>query len=313
MATVKLPLLARKNIRDEYDAKIGGLKEKIKEYTGEEYNFILDFPTLYPTLDTSQSYQAESPGTIAYNVFEGFTEKLGRITQEGEDKIVVDFFNWVVSSRNVNILVTDESTSYSSCRIKEGVLEILFKPGNYGTNSSYACDELEKELDKAFKASNPGELPLAAKKGFQDDFLAKKEKLEADIAEELLDNKVSLVADPEAIWKTALSEWEKLKKSEKSSIDLDSVARNMGSAIYAYFEGFLGQLQYKFKQDDMMVEAFMESCPSKEIRVALLPKGEISRTYNDAVFDDGALVIRTIPQYWYSNVSYACDEIDKLL
>lgn len=87
----------------------------------------------------------------------------------------------------------------------------------------------------------------------------------------------------------------------------------MGSAIYAYFEGFLSQLQYKFKQDDMMVEALTDEVSKKEVTVVIVPKGGLTRSYNDAVFEDGRLVIRTIPQYWYTNVSYACDEIDKAL
>ncbi|KAK6355584.1 hypothetical protein TWF696_004684 [Orbilia brochopaga] len=312
-APVKLPLIARKNIRDEYTAKIGGLQTELKEYTGEDYEFSVNFDVLYPTLKQDERYQVESPGTIAFNTYEGVVYKIKTMTKEGEDEAAKEFLNNVVSKKQINILVTDEASSYSSCRVKDGVLEILYKEGGYGTNAGYAADNLEKELDKAFAETNKGALPLAAKKGFRDDFVEKKADLEKKIAEELLGNTITLVADPDAIWKLANEEYDKLKRSEKSSIDLDGIARNMGSAIYAYFEGFLGVLQYKFKQDDMMVEAFMESCPKKEVHVKLVPKGELSRTYNDCKFEDDVFVIRTIPQYWYTNVSDAADEVEKLL
>ncbi|KAF3904414.1 hypothetical protein ABW21_db0205340 [Orbilia brochopaga] len=309
----KLPLLTRKNIRDEYTAKVPGLKERLKEYTGEDYDFIVNFEALYPTLKQDERYQTESPGTIAYNTYEGFVDKVKYIGKEGEDEVFKDFLNQVVSTKQVNILVTDEAQSYSDCRVKDGVLEILYKPDSFGTNSSYATDNLEKVLDKAFAETNKGELPVSAKKGYRDDFVEKKAELEKQVSEELLGAVITLVADPAAIWKLANEEYDKLKKSDKSNIDLESIARNMGSAVYSYFDGFLGVLKYKFKQDDMMVEAFMEECSKKEIHVKLVRKGELSRTYNDCKFEDGCFVIRTIPEYWYTNTSDAASDVDRLL
>ncbi|KAJ6256438.1 hypothetical protein Dda_8939 [Drechslerella dactyloides] len=312
MAT-KLPLITRKNIRDEYTAKIGDLTAKVKQYTGVDHEFTVDFNTLFPMVKQDDRYQTESPGSIAYTTYEGFVDKLGRVTEEGDDETAKEFFNKVVSTRKIDIVITEECPSSSGCRVKDGVFEILYKPGSYGTNSSYATDDLEKELDKAFAATNKGELPLIAKKGFQVDFVAKKADLEKQISEELLDNTVTLVVDPEAIWRLANEEYDKLKRNEKSDIDLESISRNMGSAAYGYFDGFLGMLRYKFKQDDMMVEAFLEACPKKEIHFKLVRKDELSRSYNDSKFEDDVLVIRACPQTWYTNCSDATDEVEKLL
>ncbi|KAF3927830.1 hypothetical protein ABW20_dc0102372 [Dactylellina cionopaga] len=311
----KLPLLTRKNIRDEYTNKISEHTSKIKEYTGEDYELVVNFEQLYPTLKQDESYQTGSPGTIAFSAYGSLVDKLKRATDEGEDKLVMDFFNEVVSSRKINILVEDLPSGYTAIRVKDGVLELVYKTDNYGTNTSYIAEDLEKALDAAFAETNKGDLPLAARIGFKKDFEDKKEALEAKINEELLDAKVKLVADPADIWKVAIEEHSKLKKREQSEIDLESIARNMGAAIYAYFDGFKGQLEYKFKQDDLMVEGFLELCTSNEIRVKVVPKGGLSpnRSYNDAVFEDGALVIRTTPQNWYTNVSYAADEVDALL
>ncbi|KAK6342342.1 hypothetical protein TWF718_007744 [Orbilia javanica] len=310
----KLPLIARKNIRDEYEAKKGELLERIKEYTGEEYEFIVDFQEkIYPNVDSSQSYQTESPGSIAFSTYEGLADRLKMITEEGDDQLVKDFFNEVVSSRKIDILI-EPIEPYTACRVRDGVLELVFKTGNYGTNNWYLTERLINNLDEAYAETNKGELPLESRKSWQTDFVAKKDELEAAIAEELLGTKVTLVADPVAIWRTATEEFDKLKKKDRDTINLESIRRNMGSAVHSYFDGLRSQLNYKFKQDDMMVEAFLEAAPSKEVRFELVPALTTpNKTYNEALFADDAFVIRTTPQQWWTNSGYACDEIDSLL
>ncbi|KAF3189921.1 hypothetical protein TWF106_007099 [Orbilia oligospora] len=310
----KLPLIARKNIRDEYEAKKGGLLERIKEYTGEDYEFIVDFQEkIYPNIDTAQSYQVESPGSIAFSAYEGLADRLKTVTDEGEDQLVKDFFNEVVSSRKIDILIEPMESGYTACRVRDGVLELVFKTDNYGTNSWYLTEKLINNLDEAYAETNKGELPLEARKGWQDDFVAKKDQLEADIAEELLGTKVTLVADPVAIWRTAVEEYDKLKKRDKDQIDLESIRRNMGSAVFSYFDGFRYQINYKFKQDDLMVETFLETAPSKEVRFELVPELSPGNSYHEALFTDDAFVMRTTPKNWYTNSSYVCEKIDTLL
>ncbi|KAF3914318.1 hypothetical protein AA313_de0201977 [Arthrobotrys entomopaga] len=311
----KLPLLTRKNIRDEFTNKKDALLDRIKEYTGETYEFVVNFDELYPTVNQSETYQTESIGTIAYNAYEALADELKRMTDEGDNQVAKDFFNEVVSSRKINILVIDMESGYSGCRVIDGVLELFYRKDNFGTNTSYIASELQKELDKSFGQTHKGKLPLAARIGFQNDFLDKKKKLEDDIQEELLEeaNRVTLVADPAKIWEVAVQEFDKLKKREQSDIDMESISRNMGSAIYSYFDGFLSQVKYKFKQDDLVVEAFMELCTAKEVRFELVPKADLKKSYNEAVFEDGAYIIRASPQTWYTNTSYACEDIDKLL
>ncbi|KAK6331312.1 hypothetical protein TWF730_004397 [Orbilia blumenaviensis] len=310
----KLPLLARKNIRDEYEAKKGDLLARIKEYTGEDYEFIVDFQEkIYPNIDASQSYQAESPGSIAFSTYEGLADRLKTITDEGEDQLVKDFFNEVVSTRKIDILIEPMESGYTACRVRDGVLELIFKTGNYGTNNWYLTEKLINNLDEAYAATNKGELPLEARKGWQTDFLDKKQKLEDDIAEELLGTRVTLVADPAAIWRTAVEEFDKLKKRDQGEIDMESIRRNMGAAVFSYFDGFRYQINYKFKQDDLMVETFLETAPSKEVRFELVPALSPGKTYHEALFENDAFIMRTTPKNWYTNSSYVCENIDSLL
>ncbi|KAK6527479.1 hypothetical protein TWF694_004467 [Orbilia ellipsospora] len=309
----KLPLLTRKNIRDEFTNKKDGLIGKLKEYTGETYDLVVNFEELYPTVNQGESYQTESIGTIVYNTYESLVDQLKRMTDEGDNQVVKDYFNDVVSSKKINVLVVDMESGYNATRVTDGVLELVYRKDNFGTNTSYIASELQKELDKSFGETHKGQLPLAARLGFQNDFLDKKQALEKKIAEELLDQEISLVADPAKVWEVAVQEFDKLKKREQSDIDMESIARNMGAAIYSYFEGFKDQIAYKFKQDDLMVEGFMELCEKKEVRFELIPKADLKKSYNEAVFEDGVYIIRASPQTWYTNTSYACEDIDKLL
>jgi hypothetical protein len=309
----KLPLVTRKDIRDNYDGKLPDLKARFKDLLGEEYEFTTDFQELFGLINQDESYQKDSMGTIAYNACESLADQIKYITDKDGAELFKEHMNQVVSKKQVKVLVEDMPSGYTLCRVTDGVLQLIYKTGNYGTNTSYIASELQKVLDESFHATNKGELPLAAKIGFQTEFLDKKEKLEADIAEELNDEKVTLVADPAAIWQLAVEEFDKLKKREQSEIDLESISRNMGAAIYAYFDGFLGQIKYQFKQDELVVEGFLELCSKKEIHFKLVPKGGLTRSYNDAIFEDDCYVIRATPQTWYTNSSYACDDIMKLL
>ena len=73
-APAKLPLVTRKNIKDEYESKLPALKEKLKEILGEDLEIKADFPTL--AVDSDEGWQKTNPGNIVYDVIERFTEKI---------------------------------------------------------------------------------------------------------------------------------------------------------------------------------------------------------------------------------------------
>ena len=68
MSAPKLPLLVRKNIRDEFDNKKEELAKKFKELLGEDYEFEVDFPALYTHADGD--YQQGRIGTLVYTAIE---------------------------------------------------------------------------------------------------------------------------------------------------------------------------------------------------------------------------------------------------
>ncbi|KAF3935479.1 hypothetical protein ABW20_dc0110651 [Dactylellina cionopaga] len=309
----KLPLLTRKNIRDGFTNKLGDITSRIKEYTGEDYEIIVNFDNIWAKVDPNDAQLSNYLGSIAYNALEILAHRLQEMT--GKDDLAKDFFNQVVATRKIDVLVDDLESGYTTSRVKDGVLELVYKTGFYGSNTMDIANGLEKTLDKSFGETNKGQLPGTAQQSFQRDFLLQKKDVEEKIKEEMLGTELTLVADPEEIWRVAVGEYDKLKKSEQSEINLEHISHTMGSGIHSYFTCFLHQLETRFKQDDLMVEGFLDIVDQKQIIFKVVPKGGLSanRKYNDAIYEDGSLVIRTTPQYWCTNTSDACNEIDKAL
>ncbi|KAK6543106.1 hypothetical protein TWF694_007027 [Orbilia ellipsospora] len=139
-------------------------------------------------------------GTITFSIFEAFIENVRDMTKYGEDDSVKAFINQVIASRQVAIVIDELESGHSSCRVNNtSVLEVVFKTGNFGTNMRDAVYELEKALDVSFAQTNKGEIPLAATRSFQKNFLDQKAELEKSIAEEMLGTNLTLLANPNEI------------------------------------------------------------------------------------------------------------------
>jgi len=74
----KLPLLSRKNIRDEYDAKLPDLEKKIKDMLEEDYKSDIDFPILFQSC--TEGRERERIGEIAFETIQSFVQRLGDLT-----------------------------------------------------------------------------------------------------------------------------------------------------------------------------------------------------------------------------------------
>jgi hypothetical protein len=99
----------------------------------------------------------------------------------------------------------------------------------------------------------------------------------------------------------------------KQDIDLASIAPNFGSYLYQYFNGFLYQIQYQFKKDDLMVEGFTDAVPTGEIWVEVVPKDKLKDVYNECKIEGGKVILRTTPLNWGTNASYVADKLSNLL
>lgn len=194
-------------------------------------------------------------------------------------------------------------------------------------SSSFQCHTMLHLLIVvlALFAKSPYALPLLLRKGIRDEWTAQKETVTNNIKEELLGAEVKLFADVDGIWKTMVdaknvsssflsrlpisNEW----LQSKQDVDLVSIAPNFGSYLYQYFNGFLYQIQYQFKKDDLMVEGFTDAVPTGEIWVEVVPKDKLKDAYNECKVEDGKIILRTTPLNWGANASYVAEKLSNLL
>ncbi|KAK6542103.1 hypothetical protein TWF694_007872 [Orbilia ellipsospora] len=311
----KLPLTTRKDIRDGYNARVPEYLEKLKEYTGEEWKFTVNFDELFQKVhDPKDPSKTEKLGSGTAYAYESFTGAIRDLTKEGEETMLKEHINHVISTKEVNVIVDDLPDGYyCTCRIRDGVCEIVYKPGYFSFNTTDIHRDLPKALDESYAETNKGELPLKAKQSLLANYEERKEQISKRIKEQLLGTELKMVVDPEECWRVAVREHDKLPNKNKHEINLDTISYYFGSGLLAYFEHFASTCEMTLKQDDMMVEAFLEACDKQQVEFRLVPQEELTRSYNDAVFIDGVYVMRTSPKYWTTNTSDTCRDLESFL
>jgi len=306
-ALPKPSLLARKDIRDEFDAHLPEINKTINELLKDtSYKVEINFPQLFADCIAIDQSAGNRVGSTAKLYVDGFIDNLKKYTDKGEFDDAIQTFNDLVVERKI-VIASDDKISYEGCSIKNGIFEINYGPKAFGTNSSYACYNMAKEIDKALFVKTPYVLPVLLRKGIRDEWTSQKETVTRDIKEELLGADVKLLADVEGIWKLMVD-----AKNSKQDIDLTNIAPSFGNYLYQYFNGFLFQIKYQFKKDDLMVEGFTEAVPTGEIWVEVVPKEQL-KEYNECKIEEGKVILRTTPANWGTNASYVADKLSNLL
>lgn len=305
----KLPLAARKNIRDEFDANIGNLINAVSDLLGQPYKLEVNFHLFYAyAVAADSSWVKSSPGVAAFNYFESFHTYLKDFTEEGTYTDAVEAFNELVTERRIS-LEADPSVTYSDCRVRDGAFELTFSSTSPGVNVSYACQEMPKRFDEGLFAKDPDALPMIAKRNIRDEFERKKEGLLARFKEELLGADVGLMADYTAIWKTLVA-----GNKINSDVNLEYSTQNFGRVLYSYFDGLASQMKSKLNKDDMMVEGFIEAVPTLQLCVEVAPQDySLKNSYHEIEIKDGKFIIRTTPRYFGTNSDSAAQDIVDLL
>ena len=94
---------------------------------------------------------------------------------------------------------------------------------------------------------------------------------------------------------------------------MESCTRNFGYFLHSYFESLLDKMKYEFKNDEMIVEGFMEEVSTKEAWFVMVKEGELKSSYNDTMIEDGKLIAKTKPSMFGTNVNNAFEGIMKML
>ena len=75
-------------------------------------------------------------------------------------------------------------------------------------------------------------------------------------------------------------------------------ARSFGSYIHSYFDGVCWQINYQFKKDDMVVEAFNEVVKEIVIEVVQETKKGLKNTYHEyEIKDEKLMCVLPCPLY----------------
>ncbi|KAG5779279.1 hypothetical protein H9Q73_007067 [Fusarium xylarioides] len=279
----KLPLAARKNLRDEWQNKLADFEEQLSKAMGVEWKIDIDALAVV-SYGAEGSWARDSPGSMIANYVEEAIKELER-NPKYHDEINK------LASAHVLTMDVDEEETFDACGAKftsDRKLAIVFGAERLGSNTGDAF--WHKNLEKGISlAPTTDTLSFYARKGIREDY-------EPDIADD-----ITLVPNFEETY-------EKLKKT-KEGTDFDQY---LGAFILNYFCGLVSTLKWrKFDSDDMLQEALSEALEKGEVHFRILDK--VEGRSGEAAIEDGILYLQTSPDKWGSNISDISNNIMDLL
>ncbi|TGZ79816.1 hypothetical protein EX30DRAFT_77034 [Ascodesmis nigricans] len=309
----KFPLATKKDIRDAYTDKISEVTDKIATYFGDGYTLVPNFEAIYPYAEAKD--YGTSIGSAAFRYFESVVTYGKNLTDEGANDDAKSVLAEVIPTKTIKLVAEeDDKASYTGVRVNdEGELEIYFREDSFYSNTDYCCENIAQAIDEALFKKTPTALPLVTRKDLRDNWLAKKTDLEKELAEELNDTPFTLHFDAAAAWEALVAAWTALPKKKKSEIDLEAAKQNLGYCAYEYFSGLKSTISYRFGDDELMIEGFLEAVDKKEAHLVVVQELSDGRTYNDCVIEGETLLIRTVPGNWGVNTNDACEKLVELL
>ncbi|KAF4495115.1 glycoside hydrolase [Fusarium agapanthi] len=254
----KLPLAARKNLRDKWQNKLADFEEQLSKAMGVDWKIDIDALAVVP-YGAEVSWPRESPGSMIANYVEEVVKELERNPKcrDGINKL---------ASAHVLTMDVDEEETFDACGAKfisDGKLAIVF-----------GADRLGFYTGDAFWHKN-------LEKGIREDY-------EPDIADVQSDLKDIIKKD--LILVPNFEETYKKLKLTKEGTDFDQY---LGAIILNFFRGLVSTLKWrKFDSDDMLQEVLSEALEKGEVHFRILD--EVEGSSGEAAIEDGFLYLQTI-------------------
>ncbi|GKU05340.1 hypothetical protein FLAG1_04364 [Fusarium langsethiae] len=295
----KLPLAARKDIRDSWENRKGDFEEMLSNELGQPWTIVVDPWALHPY--AQGTWCESSIGSAIVRYVEDASIQLRDFVNRNGDE-VRDEINEICSG-HVLTIDYDDTDTVSYCGVKvssEGQLVILFSKNNLGTNTYDAANS--QNLTKALNgAPSPRPMNFIARTSIRDGYNNSIGQIQEKL-KDMLKQDISLVPNFEA----------NFKKLNGSS-DADSGwERNFGNVHLAYFDGLVTQLEYgKFGEDDMLQEGLLEAMDKRAVHIRIVD--QTKRSYNEAVIEDGILYLQTTPTNFAVNISQVASDIIDIL
>ncbi|MCJ1351758.1 MAG: hypothetical protein MMC33_001742 [Icmadophila ericetorum] len=301
----KLPLAARKDLRDNWENKKSEFEKTISELFGTAWTIEVN-PFVNQAYATGSASQ-EAGRILASYIEQGLPKLQDYVKKYGTDGTTE--LNTVASSHILTIVPDDTGkVSYNACDIKDGKLRILFHEDQYGSWQSYAFENLSDAVDTAGTAAAPqssSTLSFDARQSIKREYEAGIAPVKARLCTltGLADGELTLTPNFEANY-AALEEG-------KASGDWK---KEIGKATLGYFEGLAKSLEnLKFGEDEMLREGWQEGVEKKEVAVNAMGKLVGGGSYNETIIREGVLEINSTIDSWGSWASEAGKNIIDLL
>jgi len=297
----KLPLTARKNVRDGWEAKKGALEEQMLTLLGVPWKFEVNALAIYPYAE-ADSYGHNSPGDCIFAYFDAFVWSLKNSFIEYHGDAGKEELNTVCPTHTVTFLASPKF-SYCGCDVQDGQFRLLFHPEKLGTNISHVGEKIAEALSTAPQPEGASTLSYAARHSIKTEYTTK--------IIPMLEKARTLLQNPKLEFQPGFEALgEKLKNGKDVRDDWET---NLGDFARKYYESFIDVLEReKFGEDEMLREGLEEGVPKGVVQLKLVDVLK-NGGYNETVLDDGVLSIQTTPDRWGTNIHYSCEKLVDLL
>ncbi|CZR61867.1 uncharacterized protein PAC_11764 [Phialocephala subalpina] len=300
----KLPLAARKNVRDGWEAKKGALETQMEELLGVKWTFTVDPLIIYPYAEPD-SYGHNSPGDCIFAYFDALVWSLKSFVEKHGPSGVAELNT--LCPTHVATLLPSAKFSYCGSQIDNSRLELVFHPNNLGSNISYVAQDLDKALSSAPQPSGAPTLSYAARHSIKTDYEPKISGMLEKVRTILKNPAFKLEPNFDA-----------LGAGLKGGKDVrDDWETNLGSFALKYFEALVDVLEReKFADDELLREGLEEGVEKGCVRLRIVEKlggGKGGNGYNEVLIQDGELVIQTTAANWGTNIHYAAEKLVDIL
>ncbi|ORY14574.1 hypothetical protein BCR34DRAFT_585744 [Clohesyomyces aquaticus] len=301
----KLPLIARKNLRDTWEPKKPELEAELSQVMGVPWKLDIN-PNAIWVYAQADSWESKNIGTRIISYLESAILSIKTWFEPGNHGDGGREEMNKVCSKHALTIAMDESGKIRTCGcdVKDGVLRILFNEKYLGMDHYSALSDLERALSDAADTSLP--LSYAARISIQKYWETSETDIEARISKALQNPAIKLTPNFEEVY-AAL-------KAEPAVTKNDGWDANIGGAMREYFERFAWHLEdKKFGEDEMLREGFEEVVPEGEIKFRIVkelaPGGHICQS----VIEDGILYMQSTAKYFgYDSSNVGTNIIDLL-
>ncbi|KAL2210776.1 hypothetical protein CC79DRAFT_541079 [Sarocladium strictum] len=298
----KLPLAARKDLRDNWEGRKAGLEEELTTLFGQPWTIEVNPNQIYAYAE--EGYAKESPGSMISQYFEAAHRRLSSyLDKHGESakKEINEACTAHTLTLDVNL---DQDFLYNGVVItSDGKLALLFNADRLAVNIDDCIEDpkLTKALNNA-SASSGSAMSFVARTSIETEWNPESERITKAISE-IFQTEVTIEPNFQETY-------DKLKAA-KGEGDWE---QNIGNFTRYYFDALEKALtRQKFDSDDMMREALVEAVEKNKVVFRIVEEGEMKKLYNEPAFEDGVLYLQTTTDRWGSNIDDVADGMVDLL